>query len=69
MGLKQEIASEITKATPPAAFMAFSFFGKLTIADWVHIAVLVYTLLQIAYLLDKWLIRPRRQSATVASDE
>lgn len=68
MGLKQEIASEITKASPPAAFMLFSWFGKLTIADWVQLAVLVYTLLQIAYLIDKW-IRQRRQPVTVASDE
>lgn len=54
MTIRDEIASSAAKMTPPAAVSAAAKLYGLALTDWVLIATLVYTLLQIAYLLDKW---------------
>lgn len=54
MALKEEIASGVAKIAPPAAISAASKVAGLTLADWVMVVTVIYTLLQIAYLLDKW---------------
>lgn len=59
MAFKEEIASSVAKLTPPAAITAATKFTNMTLSDWVLLATLVYTLLQIAYLLRKW-FRPTR---------
>lgn len=49
-----QAASEVAKVSPPIAVSAATFFG-LTLQEWVYVATLVYTILQIFYLIkDKY---------------
>lgn len=47
-----EVASEVIKAAPPITAVGLQFFGY-SIADWVQLAVLIYTLLQMHVLAKK----------------
>lgn len=47
-----EVASEVIKAAPPVGVVGLNIFG-FPIADWVQLAVLIYTLLQMHVLAKK----------------
>lgn len=47
-----EVASEVIKAAPPVTAVGLNVFG-FPIADWVQLAVLIYTLLQMHVLAKK----------------
>lgn len=44
-----EVVTEVIKATPPVATVGLTFLG-FPLADWVQLAVLLYTLLQMHVL-------------------
>lgn len=52
--MRQEIAQEAMKATPPVAVALAGHFAGMTLQDWVLIATLVYVVLQAGHLLWKW---------------
>lgn len=47
-----EVASEVIKAVPPVSTVTLTIAG-FPIADWVQLAVLIYTLLQMHVLAKK----------------
>lgn len=54
-----EFSAEALRAAPSVAVGGLTLFG-VGLADWVLIATLIYTLLQVGFLLrDKWYI-PRK---------
>lgn len=54
MSTAQEIAVETFKAAPPVTAVGLSLAG-VTLQDWVLIGTLIYTVLQIGFLIrDKW---------------
>lgn len=54
-----ELSLELTKATPTITVGGLTLFG-VGLADWVLILTIIYTLLQLFFLLrDKW-YRPRK---------
>lgn len=54
MSTPQEIAVEAMKAAPPVTIGALQLAG-VSLSDWLLIATLLYTVLQIGFLLhDKW---------------
>lgn len=59
MTIREEIASAVAKLTPPVAVAAADKFSGLTLADWVLILTLIYTLLQIVYISKK-LLKPQQ---------
>lgn len=54
-----ELAGEITKAAPPVTVTGLSLFG-VTLNEWVLIATLTYTLLQMGYFIYTKFIRGER---------
>lgn len=55
----QEYVTEATRAAPPVAVGGLTL-GGVGLSDWVLIATLVYTVLQVGFLIrDKW-YRPRK---------
>jgi hypothetical protein len=54
MSQRQEVAAESLRAVPAIAAAGFTV-GGVTLQDWVLIVTLVYIILQIAYLLFRWL--------------
>lgn len=52
--MKNDVAQEVWKATPPASVTAWAWINGLTLDKWVAIATLVYIALQAAHLLWKW---------------
>ena len=58
---RNDIAASAAKSTPPISAVIANFLG-VPLADWVLIATLVYTILQIAFLLrDKLFHRGRHK--------
>jgi len=49
-----EYAVEAIKSAPPVAVAGFSIVG-LSLQDWVYVATLVYTVLQVALLIRKFI--------------
>ena len=61
MPTQSEITMESIKATPSIAVGTMTLFG-VPLADWVLILTLVYTVMQIFFLLrDKWWKRRDRK--------
>ena len=59
--MQTEIRQEAIKATPPAAVTAWTFLAELPLEKWVLLATLVYTALQIFFLLKReWKGRKRK---------
>lgn len=55
-----EILTEAIKASPALTVGGLTLFG-VGLSDWVLLATLIYTVLQVAFLLrDKWL-SPKRK--------
>jgi hypothetical protein len=54
MSQRKEVAAESLRATPAVATAGVTA-GGVTLHDWVLIVTLVYIILQIAYLLFRWL--------------
>jgi hypothetical protein len=55
----QDTLNEAYKAAPPVMVGGLTFVG-VPLSDWLIVATLIYTVLQIAFLLrDKWYI-PRK---------
>lgn len=52
--MREAIAAEIYKATPPLAVVGGSWATGFTISDAVGIGTLLYLVLQAIYLLWKW---------------
>ena len=52
--MRQELAQEAMKATPPVAVTGWAWLHGLTISDFVGYATLAYIGLQAAYLVWKW---------------
>lgn len=48
-----QIASEVVKITPPAAYLGAKFLG-LSPAEWVTWLTLVYILFQLMIVIPKW---------------
>lgn len=61
MSLKQEIAEQALRATPPVAVTAVTIVQGFSLNEWVAIATFIYIALQIAVLLKKE-IRSVRES-------
>jgi hypothetical protein len=55
MSQRQEVASETLRATPALVATAAVTVGGIPLSDWVMIATLIYIVLQIAYLLFRWM--------------
>lgn len=53
MSLKQEAAQQLVLASPPTGVTALYFMGY-PLANWVAVGTAVLVLLQIGYLLHKW---------------
>lgn len=53
MSMLDEVKGFVLRAAPPVSAIAAELKG-MTLDDWIKIAVLLYTVLQIAYLLNKW---------------
>ncbi len=51
--MKSAIASESMRAAPPITVAAATFEG-ISFADWVYVAVFIYTAAQLGYLLWRW---------------
>lgn len=61
MTTPQEIATEVAKAAPPVTVGSLALAG-IPLSDWLLILTILYTILQIFFLLrDKWW-RKRRVS-------
>lgn len=58
MSLKQEAAAQFALATPPSGVAAWTVLG-LPVADWVLIGTAVLLVLQIGFLLHKWVLLSR----------
>lgn len=61
-GVTGEAIAAVTKATPPVTVSALSIAG-VSLQDWVLIATLIYTVLQLLLLVPKvlkWLRELRR---------
>lgn len=59
--MKQEIAHEAAKASPPVAVTAWAWMSGLALTDLVALATLAYVVLQTAYLLWRWSREVRRR--------
>ena len=59
MTTNHEIASEAVKATPPLTVGGLTFFG-VGLSDWVLLATMIYTALQVFFLLRDKCYRPWR---------
>jgi len=55
MTQRSEVIAESLRASPPVAAVATMTAGGVSLQDWVLITTLVYIVLQIAYLLFRWL--------------
>lgn len=55
MTQRQEVVSESLRAAPALAATAAVTVGGITLSDWVMITTLVYIVLQIGYLLFRWI--------------
>jgi len=54
MELKEVVVHEMTKASPPVTVGALTLMG-VPLQTWVLVATLVYTVLQVVFLIrDKW---------------
>lgn len=53
---RSDLASSAAKTTPPVSAVIATFMG-VPLADWVLVATLVYTCLQIVFLLRDKLFR------------
>ncbi|MFC4161956.1 hypothetical protein [Chitinimonas lacunae] len=68
---KQEMAAEAVRAAPPVGVAGISLAG-VALADWVLIATLIYTVVQIGFVAQKWHTHRRQNAAPFqggASDE
>ena len=52
--MRQEIAQEAMKASPPAVITGWAWLNGMTLEKWVAVATLVYIGLQAAHLLWRW---------------
>lgn len=52
--MKQDVAAEAAKATPPIVISGWAWFHGLTLNQAVALATLAYIALQAAYLIWKW---------------
>ncbi|MFC4158295.1 hypothetical protein [Chitinimonas lacunae] len=59
---KHEIAAEAARAVPPVSVAGISLAG-VALADWVLIATLAYTLVQLGFVAHKWHVFRRKQRA------
>lgn len=50
--MKGEVVTEVLKASPPLTMVSLTFLGY-PLSDWVQLAVLLYTLLQMHVLANK----------------
>ena len=53
MNLKNEVAEQLVKASPPIAVSAGSVLSGVTLNNWVLIATLLYIILQAIILIRK----------------
>lgn len=58
--MKEAVAAEGLKATPPITVSIVAFTQGLTISDAVGYATLAYIAMQAAYLLWKWIREARK---------
>ena len=56
-----DIVTEVAKAAPALTVGGLTLFG-VGLADWVLIVTLVYTLLQVGFLLRDKMYRPRKDA-------
>lgn len=59
---------EASKSAPPVAITGITLVG-ISLNDWVLIATLTYTLLQMAWFVWGKMIRPRQERAAAAADQ
>jgi len=64
MGIKDEIIASTVKTAPPAVVSVTSAVAGVSLVDWVLIATLVYTLLQIVHLIVKWVCEKSPKGGT-----
>ncbi len=64
---RTEVIAEAMRATPPTAVLALTV-GDITLQDWVLLLTIVYVVLQIAYLLFRW-VRLASQPARCVDEE
>lgn len=62
MSARSDIMGEAARASPPVT-VAGLVLGGVPLQDWVLLAALAYTLIQIGYLLWKWWREWRRGTA------
>ena len=55
MSQRSEVVAETLRAAPPVAAVGAMSVGGLSLSDWVLVATLIYIVLQIAYLLFRWM--------------
>lgn len=61
MTTHNEVATEVTRALPSLTVGGLTLFG-VGLADWVLIVTLIYTVLQVYFLLrDRW-YKPRKRA-------
>jgi hypothetical protein len=60
IAMKDAIAAESLKATPPVTVTAVTWMSGLTLNDYVLLATLAYIALQAAYLIYRWVLEVRR---------
>lgn len=59
----ESLTTAAAKATPPIAATGMQMMGY-GLADWVLLATLIYTLLQIAILVHGWFKRRNRKESS-----
>lgn len=52
--MRQEIAQEAYKATPPVAVTGWAWINGMTLEKWVAVATLIYIVLQAGHLVWRW---------------
>ena len=57
---------EATKSAPPVAITGITLVG-ISLSDWVLIATLTYTFLQMGWFVWDKMIRPRRDHAAASA--
>ena len=59
MTTNSDVMHEAVKAAPAVTVGGLTFFG-VGLSDWVLLLTLIYTILQIGFLIRDKVIRPRR---------
>ena len=52
--MKQEVMSELAKASPPIAVVGGAQILNLSLNEWVAVFTIGYIVLQVGYLLWQW---------------